>query len=79
MKKMMLMLSPLKKLLHRNPRASSLDILLFLQQFSTLFAAGIPIIQCFDILEKTQSKICLRRLLSVIKNDISSGKNLFTG
>jgi type IV pilus assembly protein PilC len=53
------------------------DICVFLRQFATLMAAGIPIIQSCEILEKSQEKIALRLLIYSIKREILSGKNLF--
>ena len=53
------------------------DITIFLRQLATLISAGIPIIQCCDILEKSQEKIALRLLIYALKREILSGKNLF--
>jgi type IV pilus assembly protein PilC len=53
------------------------DIILFLRQFATLIAAGIPLIQACDILEQSQEKRALRLLIYAIKRDILSGKNLY--
>jgi len=52
------------------------DTMLFLRQFATLIAAGVPIIQSCTILEKSQAKIALRRLIYAIKRDILAGKTL---
>ncbi len=59
-------------------RITSTDITLFLQQFTALMTAGIPIIDCIDLLEKSQEKTSLRLLMSTIKRNVSAGKNLFS-
>ena len=52
------------------------DIAIFFRQFATLMSSGIPIIKSFDILEKAQSKISLKKFVSSLKRELLSGKNL---
>lgn len=53
-----------------------LDITLFLRQLATLLQAGIPIVQCCHILEKSQEKHSLRLLIHLIKRELLTGKQL---
>jgi type IV pilus assembly protein PilC len=55
-----------------------LDITIFLRQFAALLTAGIPILQCFRVLEKNQGKIAMHLLIDSIKHELLSGKNLYT-
>ncbi len=52
------------------------DICLFLQQFSTLIATDIPLIQTCELLEKSQEKSALNLLIYRIKRDLLSGRSL---
>lgn len=54
------------------------DIVCFFRQFAILFAAGIPIPQCFHILQQNQNKLSLQRLFHSLKTDIEAGKSLLT-
>ena len=51
-------------------------IAVFFRQFATLLAAGIPLLLCCDILEKSQASLPLRLLIRTIKRDIMSGRSL---
>ncbi len=56
---------------------STTDIAIFLRQFATLIAAGIPLIQSCEILEKSQEKTACRSLIYAIKREMLTGKTLF--
>jgi type IV pilus assembly protein PilC len=58
-------------------RVTKLDISLFLRQFTTLLTAGVPLIHCCELLEKSQEKTAMRLLLYAIKRELLSGKSLF--
>jgi type IV pilus assembly protein PilC len=57
-------------------RITSFAIAIFFRQFATLLSAGIPLLQCCDTLEKSQTVPALRLLIHNIKRDILSGKSL---
>lgn len=57
---------------------TTFDVTVFLRQFATLMTAGIPLVQCCDILEKSQEKPALRLMIYHLKRDILSGQTLFT-
>lgn len=52
------------------------DLVIFFRQFAALLSAGIPLIQCHDILEKSQTKSTLRLLIHSIKKELLAGNNL---
>lgn len=61
---------------HFNQRIQEKDIAILLRQFATLISAGIPIVKSCDILEKSQEKLALKKMIYQIKQQISAGKSL---
>ena len=61
------------QLLRKQHTIRPFDIILFFRQFSTLIAAGIPIVQAIAILNQNKEQTKLFPVLSVIKNDITAG------
>ncbi|MCD6281004.1 MAG: type II secretion system F family protein [Deltaproteobacteria bacterium] len=49
------------------------DVMLFTRQFSTMINAGLPLVQCLEILLSQQSNPTFKKTLSVIKQDVESG------
>lgn len=64
------------RLFKQRQSITAFDITVFLRQLATLLAAGVPIIQSCDILEKSQEKSALRLLIYQIKRHILSGHHL---
>jgi len=58
------------------PKVKTSDIILFARQFSTMIDAGLPIIQCLDILYSQQENATLKKMLRSIKDDVESGSTL---
>jgi len=58
------------------PKVKTHDIILFARQFSTMIDAGLPIIQCLDILYSQQENATFRKMLRAIKDDVESGSTL---
>lgn len=52
------------------------DIIVFARQFSTMIDAGLPIVQCLDILYSQQEKKSFRNMLREIKESVESGSTL---
>ncbi len=52
------------------------DIIFFSRQFATMIDAGLPLIQCLDVLEQQEPKQSFRRIISTIKDDVKSGETL---
>jgi type IV pilus assembly protein PilC len=58
------------------PKVKTNDIILFARQFSTMIDAGLPIIQCLDILYTQQENATFKKMLRSIKDDVESGATL---
>jgi type IV pilus assembly protein PilC len=58
------------------PKVTEKDIILFARQFSTMIDAGLPIIQCMDILHTQQENKTFKNMLKDIKESVESGSTL---
>ncbi len=58
------------------PKVRSSDIMLFARQFSTMIDAGLPIIQCLDILYSQQDNKTFKKMLKEIKESVEGGSTL---
>ncbi len=58
------------------PRVTQADIILFCRQFSTMIDAGLPIIQCLDILCSQQENKTFQKMLKNIKESVEGGATL---
>jgi type IV pilus assembly protein PilC len=52
------------------------DIVIFTRQFSTMVDAGLPLVQCLEILGKQSDNPAFGEIIMKIKSDIESGSNL---
>jgi type IV pilus assembly protein PilC len=52
------------------------DIALFARQLATMLQAGIPMVQCFDIIGNGHDKPSMQKLVLAVKADIESGTSL---
>jgi type IV pilus assembly protein PilC len=58
------------------PKVKEADVILFCRQFSTMIDAGLPIIQCLDILYSQQENKTFKKMLKEIKDSVESGSTL---
>ncbi len=58
------------------PRVTQKDVILFARQFSTMIDAGLPIIQCLDILHSQQENKTFKKMLRKIKESVEGGMTL---
>jgi len=58
------------------PKVKMHDIILFARQFSTMIDAGLPIIQCLEILYSQQANATFKKMLKEIKESVESGATL---
>jgi type IV pilus assembly protein PilC len=58
------------------PRVVEKDIILFARQFSTMIDAGLPIIQCLEILYTQQGNKTFKRMIKEIKEQVEGGATL---
>ena len=50
------------------------DLMLFTRQFSTMIDAGLPLVQCLDILHSQNENPFFKTILGNIKSDVEQGK-----
>jgi type IV pilus assembly protein PilC len=55
-------------------KISSKEVIIFARQFSTMIDAGLPLVQCLDILAKQTSNKAFAEIIFRIKSDIESGE-----
>ncbi len=55
------------------PKISSKDLVVFTRQFATMIDAGLPLVQCLDILARQQDNSTFKKILSKVKEDVESG------
>lgn len=58
------------------PKVKEEDVIVFCRQFSTMIDAGLPIVQCLDILFSQEENPTFRKVLRSIKNSVESGQTL---
>ena len=58
------------------PRVVQKDIILFARQFSTMIDAGLPIIQCLEILYTQQGNKTFKRMIKEVKEKVEGGATL---
>jgi len=58
------------------PPVKEQDIIIFSRQFSTMIDAGLPIIQCLDILYSQQENKTFKNMLKDIKESVEGGQTL---
>jgi type IV pilus assembly protein PilC len=56
------------------PKVTQADVILFCRQFSTMIDAGLPIIQCLDILHQQQENKTFKKILKDIKDSVEGGQ-----
>lgn len=58
------------------PKVKDSDIIIFARQFSTMIDAGLPIVQCLDILYSQQENKTFKIMLKKIKESVEGGTTL---
>jgi type IV pilus assembly protein PilC len=58
------------------PKVVEKDVILFARQFSTMIDAGLPIVQCLEILLNQQENKTFKKMLKDIKESVESGSTL---
>jgi type IV pilus assembly protein PilC len=58
------------------PKVSGKDIVIFTRQMSTMIDAGLPLVQCLQILAKQQDNVTFKRVLTDIQSDVETGTTL---
>jgi type IV pilus assembly protein PilC len=52
------------------------DKVIFVRQFATMIDAGLPLVQCLDILQEQQDNANFKRVIRQIKKDVEEGSTL---
>ncbi|MBC8073279.1 MAG: type II secretion system F family protein [Deltaproteobacteria bacterium] len=55
------------------------DMVVFTRTFSTMIDAGLPMVQCIDMLANQSENLRFRKVLSGLKSEVESGKSLSEG
>ncbi|MBW2185696.1 MAG: type II secretion system F family protein [Deltaproteobacteria bacterium] len=55
------------------PKVTTKDLVVFTRQFATMIDAGLPLIQCLDILSNQQENVTFKQILLTIKEDVEAG------
>ena len=58
------------------PKVTQKDVIMFCRQFSTMIDAGLPIIQCLDILQSQAENVTFKKILKEIKESVEAGQTL---
>ncbi|HEU0201193.1 MAG TPA: type II secretion system F family protein [Burkholderiaceae bacterium] len=65
-----------KQAFARGRKISEKDLAIFTRQLSTMLRAGVPLLQCFDIVGRGHGNPSMSRLLNDIRMDIETGTSL---
>jgi type IV pilus assembly protein PilC len=65
-----------RQLFKSGKKITSEDIALFARQLATMLQAGIPMVQCFDIIGNGHDKPSVQKLVLAIKADVEGGTSL---
>ena len=55
------------------PKITTKDLVVFTRQFATMIDAGLPLVQCLDILSSQQPNKTFKEILLKVKSDVESG------
>src|SRR5712691_9783793 len=55
---------------------STKDLAIFTRQFATMISAGLPLVQCLDILAKQSSKPSFGRVIGEVTHEVEAGSTL---
>lgn len=58
------------------PKVTGKDVVVFTRQLSTMIDAGLPLVQCLQILARQQSNATFKTVLLAIQNDVETGTTL---
>lgn len=58
------------------PKVTQDEVIIFARQFSTMIDAGLPLIQCMEILHSQQENTTFKNILKSIKSSVEGGSTL---
>ncbi len=62
--------------LARGGSVSTKDLAIFTRQFATMITAGLPLVQCLDILSQQSESAALKAVVTAVRNDVEAGSTL---
>ena len=65
-----------KQTFSRGRKISEKDLAIFTRQLSTMLRAGVPLMQCFDIVARGHGNPSMARLLNDMRSDVETGTSL---
>src|SRR3954454_21011252 len=65
-----------RQLFKNGKKVNTADIALFARQLATMLQAGIPMVQCFDIIGNGHEKPSMQKLVLAVKADVEGGTSL---
>ena len=57
----------------KGPKVKMKDIVIFVRQFATMIDAGLPLVQCLEILGGQQPNPTFKKVIAEVKDDVESG------
>lgn len=57
------------------PKVKTKDVVIFTRQFATMIDAGLPLVQCLDILANQQENSTFKKVLTAVKTDVEGGSS----
>lgn len=61
------------KLSFLQPKVKEKDLVVFTRQFATMISAGLPLVQCLDILAEQQPNVTFKKVLADVKATVEGG------
>ncbi len=61
------------------PKVTGKDVVIFTRQMSTMIDAGLPLVQCLEILSKQQTNPTFKKVLTGVMSDVEAGSTLADG
>ena len=58
------------------PKVQQSDVVVFSRQFATMINAGLPLIQCLDILQAQEENKTFKKMLKELKETVEGGSTL---
>lgn len=55
------------------PKVTTKDVVIFTRQFATMIDAGLPLVQCLEILASQQENKTFKKILMAVKGDVEGG------
>ncbi|HBR57643.1 MAG TPA: pilus assembly protein PilC, partial [Blastocatellia bacterium] len=63
--------------LGRRKKASAKELAVFTRQFSVMIDAGLPLVQCLDILAEQQNNVFFKDVLRQVRQNVEEGATLY--